>query len=244
VGEEEVMSEVKPVATSPAAPSNVYLHLRSLIGSNNAWRTAAEIAKALGCDTHDGRNAIAKAIWTLAQAGQISRRMRAGTGIKECMALVEDARTTARAPTATRMEITTPAAGSVPIRVEPIPAPEPPKLTLGDIVRKHSAARATEPPALDIKAECAAIAERIWPDDEASDDPDRAGEPDVEERVDTVGNELHAIEQLIERAKRPPPVIADLGIKQSVLTTLAGLMPPNVAHYLREIAGDLDRAGA
>lgn len=142
----------------PTSPGKVYQYLASLIGTDNAWRSAAEIAKHLESDTLDGRNAVAKALWTLNNNGRISRRMRPGTGFKECMALVDDAsvRQAAQRPAPNRVAIAPPVAGPVALRVEAAPAPvlpEPspeareaverlvrsptPALTLADVLRRH-----------------------------------------------------------------------------------------------------------
>lgn len=67
---------------------------------------------------------------------------------------------------------------------------------------------------------------------------------DVSAEPPELADELNAVGELIERGKREPPVILYRDAKLSVLTTLAGLMPPLTAYYLREIAADLDRAGA
>jgi len=151
----------------PTSPGKVYQYLASLIGTDNAWRSAAEIAKHLESDTLDGRNAVAKALWTLNNNGRISRRMRPGTGFKECMALVDDAsvRQAAQRPAPNRVAIAPPVAGPVALRVEAAPAPvlpEPspeareaveklvrsptPALTLADVLRKHGRSASVRDP--------------------------------------------------------------------------------------------------
>lgn len=145
---------------SPAAPSAVYAYLRALIGTGNAWRSAAEIAENAGLNTQEGRNQVAKALWKLVNDGLVIRRLRAGTDVKECMASVDAAsrRVAVPRPAPGRVAIKPPPAGGVmEIRAEPAPPPLPtpeaveaveklvrsptPALTLADVLEKHARSR-------------------------------------------------------------------------------------------------------
>lgn len=80
---------------------------------------------------------------------------------------------------------------------------------------------------------------------------DAAPEAQVGERIvrtamgaAEVADELVWIADLIERGKRPQPVVADLMTKQIVLQRLAAIVPPVTASWLLAIAQDIERVGA
>jgi len=250
----------------------IYQYLRALIGTDKAWRTSSEVAEDLGAKTDADKLRVQQGLLKLSKDARITRKWRAGTKLYECMALILDAKDELRAPRVKpkppRSEIVTPAAGVVAMRVEAVPAPvlpEPspeareaveklvrsptPALTLADVLAKHRRIETgpledsngpivSDLTALDIKAECAAIAERCDGDDDASDD--QAQDNESPELAD----ELRAFGQLIERGKRDAPAILYRDTKLTVLRDLAELAPPLTAYYLREIAADLERAGA
>ena len=288
------------MSDAPFGRPAIYAHLPALIGSKNAWRTSEELAAELGAKNADDRLRVQQSLFALSKGSKeepprITRRLRAGTRMYECMALIVDAKDELRAPRRNagppRVEIAAPAAGAVSLRVEPVPAPvlpEPspeaveaveklvrspePTRTLADVLRKHvearTAAAAETGPLTDSNGPIAGEAptevitiERypdrddisfsrvdaqpapiVQPDTKA----ERAAiaERDPEAAIDDVSNELAAFGELVARAKRPAPAIDELWIKQGVQTELAALVPPRVAHYLREIGSDLARVGA
>lgn len=112
--------------------------------------------------------------------------------------------------------------------------PPLPEITPGSA--PDAAEGAAVAPTLDVKAELAGIAERCA----ADADDDQAQDNESTELAD----ELRAFGQLIERGKREAPAILYRDTKLTVLRDLAELAPPLTAYYLREIAADIERAGA
>lgn len=233
------MSEKKP--PGELAPSRVYAYLAALVGTENAWRTSAEIADALADGSSDARNDVAKVLWQMVRQGRILRRARAGTLHREVMAVVQEPKLKARTPKATRSEIPAVQPTTIAVDVacpaseaEPLPAAAKCSMTFSDIVArvKSQAARPFEIP----QAGVVTLPE-----------PEPAVETGGE---DAITEEMLQINAACAAGDRPAVLITGLQEKLHALRTVSGLFSgrfeaSRTARVLDEIAADLERvAGA
>lgn len=227
------MSEKKP--PGELAPSRVYAYLAALVGTENAWRTSAEIADALADGSSDARNDVAKVLWQMVRQGRILRRARAGTLHREVMAVVQEPKLKARSPKATRAEIPAVQPTTIAVDVacqatdsEPLPAAAKCSMTFGDIVARVKAK--TEGPFEIPQAGVVTM-------------PESGPEPAVV--TDAITEEMQQI-----NAACVANIITNLSEKLHALRTVSGLFSgrfevSRTARVLDEIAADLERvAGA
>lgn len=223
----------------------IYTYLRGLIGSNNAWRTSEELCVAAGAKTDNERLRVQQALHKLAKDARIMRRQRPGTRSYECMALILDAKDELRAPRfkakPSRVEIATPADGTVALRVEPAPIPHAATqadrlekaLTLADVLAKHTATRKdAEPEPEPMREE---------PDGDVDDMPDPVAEPDGEAPDDPLDIELANVMEALQAPRRVPVHIHDLDKKLNVLSSIAMFLPPITRRIVNGVVKDLER---
>lgn len=250
------MSEKKP--PGELAPSKVYAYLAALVGTENAWRTSAEIADALADGSSDARNDVAKVLWQMVRQGRILRRARAGTLHREVMAVVQEPKLKARSPKAARAEI--PAVQPTTIAVDV--ACQAADATVNAVVsgpledsfgKVAGGAAMEQKPPLSFRD----LVERMQGSQPAAPGPfeiPHAGvvtlpepEPAVfePEGEDAITEEMHRI-----NAACVANIITNLGEKLHALRTVSGLFSgrfeaSRTARVLDEIAADLERvAGA
>lgn len=252
------------------SPTPLYNHLLTLIGSPNAWRTCAELAKELGDGTADTRDSVAKSLWYLVQKSFVVRRLRPGTGNKEVMALVQEAEPQRASPKkAGRVEIKPPsdmpvvvcppgsAAARLAEAVEKLVSPAAdlkpvsptPALTFADVLAKHRYSRAETGPLEDSSGPIASEAPALDIQAECATIADRVGaDRDAtpeERRYWNLQSEmdlfLERVVNALDEADAPKPSIDDLEEKLIVLRALRRIAPAPAAPILDAVVADLLR---
>jgi hypothetical protein len=217
-------------------------YLKTLLGSDNAWRTSAELGKHFDTDS----NQVAQLLFPLRSDGLVITRNRVGTGgVREVM-VSETGQVAQRGRKAPRVvEIRRPQDIQVPV-VEVAKTEARGKTE--DAPAAAAAEQAPEvvdaPPAT--PAEPVVLQVQAGPFEPAANGGGAVviSSAPVKEDPDPLASELDALENTLARGKRAPAVVSRKDEKQRVLFELARRIEPAApltAFLLRQVVHDLER---